>query len=39
MIKNMLDAKISKDVLFQASELSEKEFSEMLEEIEKERKN
>ena len=39
MVKKMLDLGISKDVLFQGSELSEKEFSEMLEEIEKEREN
>ena len=39
MIKNMLDLGISKDLLFKASELSEKEFTEMLEEIEKERED
>ncbi len=36
IVKNMLKEKISKEVIFRIVNLSEKEFSEMLEEIEKE---
>ena len=37
IVKNMLDEKMSNEVITRIVKLSEKEFSEMLEEIEKER--
>ena len=39
MVSSLLDDGIDKETIFKATRLSEKEFSEMLEEIEKERED